>query len=299
MAACDDGTLAIYDSVTGALRLSLSLADPVRAMGGTPDGSLLFCAHKAPSITAWDMQTGGLIHTFVLKQTTEDIAVSMRGRYLACGLSGRYLEVWEVANKTEGAAPWTIPGTHFCWLEPEGRLAVSTKGLVRIWDIIAGSILRSFKIPHPVNRMVYSKKSNRLAVVTGSTPGDVITIIDLQTGASTRVSPPGDLHLSCFAFSQTTDELVCGMDVPGLRLLDVSTRRWRDIEYPDKMVSVSSLPNGTVVAEVEGSGIKLLNLDQPSAPSPNQKKTIPAPTIRALDHGRIIAVHGTVATSFS
>ena len=296
VAACDDGTLAIYDSVTGALRLSLSLADPVRAMGGTPDGSLLFCAHNAPSITAWDMQTGGLIHTFLLKQTTEDIAVSMKGRYLACGLSGESVEVWEVANKMEGAAVWTRTGTHFCWLEPEGRLAVSTKGLVRVWDIIAGSILRSFKIPRPVNRMVYSEKFNRLAIMTGSTPGDAITIIDLQTGTSTRVSPPSDRHFSCFAFSQTAKDLVCGVNTGDCRLWswNLSEENWRSpIEYPDTVTSVSSLPNGTIVAEVAGSGIKLLNLDQPSAPSPNQKMTIPAPTMRAFDHGKIIAVLGT------
>src|SRR5258708_139554 len=48
-AACDDGTVGIYDSITGVLRLSLSPTDPVQVIRGSPDGSALFCAHRASS----------------------------------------------------------------------------------------------------------------------------------------------------------------------------------------------------------------------------------------------------------
>ena len=50
-ASRDDGTLDLYDSVTGVLRLSLNLADTAQDIRGSPDGSLLFCTHKTPSIT--------------------------------------------------------------------------------------------------------------------------------------------------------------------------------------------------------------------------------------------------------
>ena len=50
-AASDNGTVGIYDSDTGVLRLSLSLPDPAQAIQGSSDGSMLFCAHKTPSIT--------------------------------------------------------------------------------------------------------------------------------------------------------------------------------------------------------------------------------------------------------
>ena len=86
-AAYDDDTVGIYDSVTGVLRLSLNPGNPIQAIRGSPSGSVLFCAHKMPSITVWDIQTGGLIHTFVLDRNPEDIAISLEGRYLACGLS--------------------------------------------------------------------------------------------------------------------------------------------------------------------------------------------------------------------
>jgi WD40 repeat protein len=125
-AACDDGTVGIYDSVTGVLRLSLSPPDPVQAIRGSPDGSILFCTHQGPSITLWDIQTGGMIHTFVLERKVEDIAVSSKGRYLACGLSDGFVKIWEIANKMEGAAIGSgSPATHLCWVEPEERLVVA------------------------------------------------------------------------------------------------------------------------------------------------------------------------------
>ena len=98
-AACDDGTMNIYDSVTGVLRLSLNPLDPVQTIRGSPDSSIVFCTHNTPTITGWDIQTGGLIHTFVLEKTVKDIAVSLTGRYLACRLSNKSVKVWEVAGK--------------------------------------------------------------------------------------------------------------------------------------------------------------------------------------------------------
>ena len=106
-AACDDDTVAIYDSVTGVLQLSLNPENPIQSVAGSPSGSILFCAHKAPSITVWDIQTGGIIHTFILDRNAEEIAVSLMGRYLACGLSDGSVEVLGVANKMEGAAVWS------------------------------------------------------------------------------------------------------------------------------------------------------------------------------------------------
>ena len=287
-AACDDGTVGIFDSVTGVPRLSLSPVDPVQAIRGSPDGSILFCAHKTPSITVWDMQTGGLIHTFVLERNPEEITVSSRGRYFACGLSDGSCEVREVADEMEGPAIWSSsPVTRFCWMEPEERLAVSTRALVTILDVVTGTVLHSFVIQYPVHRMVYCQKFDRLAIEANSGSESVMTIINPQTGTPT-LSHLIRANMSCFTFSQATEELVCGMEVHELRLLNVSTRHWRNIEYPDTMTSVSSLPNGTVAANFARSGLQLLNLDQGNAVS--QRPTALALTVHPFDEDRVIAV---------
>jgi WD40 repeat protein len=291
-AAHDDGRVGVYDSVTGVLRLSLSLADPAQAIRGSPDGSILFCAHKTPSVTAWDMQTGGLIHTFVSEQNAEDIAVSLNGRYLACRLSDRSFEVWEVSGTMEGAAIWTGSSiTCFCWLEPEEHLAVSTGGSVCVWDIVAGTALRSYPIQYPVRRMVYSQKINRLAIMASSGLEGVMAVINPQTGTSTA-SHWIYQNVPCFAFSQTAEELVCGMETHGIQLFNISTQRLRHIEYQDTMTSVSCLQNGTVVANFMDSGIQLLSLDG-TRHAPSQQLTISPLTMHGFDQNRIIVIFPT------
>ena len=234
------------------------------------------------------MQTGGLIHAYVMGRHAEDITVSLKGRYLACGLSNGSVEVWEVSNKMGGGAIWTSsPVTRFCWLQPEERLAVSTRALVRIWDVVTGTVLHSYTIRYPVDRMVYSQKFDQLAIMASSAPESAMTIINPRTGTSTT-SHWVHHNFSCFAFSQTTEELVCGVEAHGLQLFDVSIRRLKHLEHPDTMTSVSSLQNGTVVANLAGSGIQLLSLD--GGHTPPQEPTISALTVYTFDQGRIIAV---------
>ena len=90
------------------------------------------------------------------------------------------------------------------------------------------------------------------------------------------------------AFSQTTEHLVCGGGGPGLETVDISTGCRTHFDFPAKVTSVSTLSNGTVVANVQGFGIQLLSLDQEHASS--RQPTPPLLTTYPLDEGRIIAV---------
>ena len=290
-AACDDGTVGIYDSITGVLRLSLNPKDPVQAIRGSPDGSALFCAHRASSITVWDMQTGGLIYTFDLEWSAEDIAVSLGGRYLACGLSDGSVHVWKVANKMGDVVARISPlVTHFCWLVPEERLAVSRGASVHIWDTVAGTVLHELATQYPAYRMVYSRKLDRLATMAIFTSESTITIVNPQMNTPI-VSHSIHENLSCLTFSQTTEELVCGMETQGVGVFNIATRGWRHIEYPDTMTHVSSLPNGTAVANFMDSGLQLLSLDE--GYTPFQKSTVSALTVHAFDKGKIIVILST------
>ena len=286
-AASDDGTVGIYDSVTGALRLSLSPADPVRAIKGSPDGSILFCAHKGPSITVWDIQTGGLIHTFVLETQAEDIAVSLTGRYLACGLSGGTVKIWEVANNTEVAALENgLPHTHFCWLEPGEQLVIANEASVRVWDVITRKALRIFTLNGSVRGVVFAQSLNKFVILGTSNVGSTISVVDPQTGTSFTETTAK--QLSCLAFSPNTKELICGTNDPGLELFNIPVQEWRQFHHPAAITSVSTLSSGFVVANVPGSGIQFLSPDE--AHTLSHQPTIPALAVYALDQDDIIAV---------
>ena len=285
--ACDDGSVGIYDSVTGAPRLSLDTGDLVKAMRGTPDGSTLLCAHQRFSITAWDIQTGGLIHTFVPEWKVEDIAVSLTGRYLACGLSDGPVKIWEVTNKSEvfGFESGS-PVTHLCWLEQEEQLVVTSEASVRVWDIIARKALRSLVLKGSICGVVYSQKLHTLAIVTSSEAGSIITLVDSQrrTPFIRRTSR----QISCITFSQITKQLVCGTSTPGLELFSVPACTRRRFDHQATITSVSVLPNGTAVANVTGTGIQLLSLDERYAPPVQPTASIL--TLHTFDEGKLIAI---------
>jgi len=286
--ACYDGTVGIYDSVTGVPRLFLSPKHPTEVMRGSPDGSILFCAHReSPLITSWDIQTGGLMHTFTLKWEAKDVAVSLGGRHLACGFSNGSIYFWEVASKVEGPTFESgSPVTRLCWLAPEEQLLVVNEASACVHDVVAGRILHVFNMPDPVcHGAAYSQELNQLVIATMSGIGSTITIIDPQAGVS-LASCSIQQRLSCFAFSQTTKELVCGM-THGLLLFDLSTQRWRHHDHPAIIKSVSTLSNGTAVANTERSGIQLLSLGEGHAPS--RQLVQPTLAVYSLDEGQIVA----------
>jgi len=289
-AACDDGTVRIYDSVTGVLRLSLSPPHSIQSMIGSPDGSILFCTHREScSITLWDIQTGGLVHTFTLETEARDTAISLDGRYLACGLPNGTVKVWEVSSRKERPAFESGSSiTCLCWLAPEERLMFANEMSIHIRDVVTGSVLvHSFEMQDLVCGATYSQKFNQLAVVTGSGIETSITIIDAQTGAFSA-SCRFQRRLSCFAFSQTTPELVCGMEARGLESISVSPWHRKCHDFPATVTSVLTLSNGTVVANLADSGIQLLILDE--GYTPPQQVVPPALTVRPLDEGKIVTI---------
>ena len=222
--ACSDGVVRIHNAVTGALRLSLVPTDPVKAMGGPPDGSILFCIHQGGSTTLWDIQTGGLIRLFLFMKEVQvqDIAVSLKGRYLACGLSNESVKVWEVMGKLQVSNdPVVSQVRHFCWLEPEEQLVIIGRRLMQMWDVVTGVILPIFRAEDPISGVVYSQELNQLAIITESPLGDTVTIIDLQTWTP-AVLPGVYEKLSCFTFAQNTKKLVCSTGNGGLEVFRFS-----------------------------------------------------------------------------
>ena len=154
IAACGD-TVNIYDAATFVLRQSLSTPGTVRKIQSSPDGSILFFAHSI-SITMWDVQTGGLIHTFTVQSEISDIAVSPVGTHIACGSSDGSVTFWETYTKEEGEGFGNgQPVVTINWLSPQ-ELAVATQGSIHVYDFDVGGISSSFSIPNQVWGMVYS-----------------------------------------------------------------------------------------------------------------------------------------------
>ncbi|KAF9785214.1 hypothetical protein BJ322DRAFT_817871, partial [Thelephora terrestris] len=284
IAVAQFGEVMIYDSITGGLTVSLRPEHSVDAMGGSPDGSILFCGNPDGSVTLWDIQTGGLAHTFSLKYNLsyKKIAVSVGGRFFACGKQA--IMVFEVAGRGEDAFIWEASQSNgFCWLAVEEQLAVADREGVKIWNIVDGTILQSIEIVeigHKIYTMVCSQEANQLAIATFKT----VVIINLQTGTLSSVLSHDSGWSFVFAFSRKAEEIVCTMNTGGLGVFNFSTCNWRFLKYPSGVKFISTMQNGTIVANFH-SGICLLNLDVRDVPS---SQSLLADYILPFDQGRII-----------
>jgi WD40 repeat protein len=154
VAACED-IVDIYDAVTFVLQQFLRAPETVAKIQGSPDESTLFFAHSH-SITMWDVQTGGLTHTFTTRSKITDIAVSATGGRVACGSSDGFVTFWNIHTKVEGKSFGNgQPVVAIFWLSPQ-KLAVATRGTVYTHDIDLGETFGSFSIPGRVCGMVHS-----------------------------------------------------------------------------------------------------------------------------------------------
>ena len=152
IAACQD-IVNIYNAVTFVLQQSLHTPEMVTKIQDSPDGSILFFAH-AFSVTMWDIQTGGLIHTFTTQSKICDIAVSTTGDYVACGSSDGSVVSWNTHTKNVKGFGNGQPVVTICWLSPV-ELVVATKSSVYVCNITIGHTSNSLSISGCVWGMVF------------------------------------------------------------------------------------------------------------------------------------------------
>ena len=213
-------------------------------------------------------------------------AVSLKGRYLAGGFPGGFVKIWEVADQMECAGIQSYSSVvHFCWLGLEQHLAVTEEALVSIWDIGTRKVLHRFKICNPACSSVYSQELNRLAVLTASVDGGTITLISLRDNKQSSFTILQ--LLTCFAFSQTMQDLVCGMKAPRLGWFGASPQSSGGFDLPTTTLSLSILSNGTTVVNTVDSGIQFLRLDKESTSS--RPLVVPVLSVQPFDEGRLLS----------
>ena len=166
ISACGD-ILNIYDAVTGVPQQSIHVPERVVKIQGSLDGSILFLAHSS-SITMWDVQTGGLIHTFTTQSKISDIAVSTT--HVTCGSSDGSVMFWDIHTKKKGKGFGNgQPVITIHWLSSQ-VLSVATQGNVYIHNITNGENSVWFSTPGRIWGMVHFERQ-LLVGTSWQTPG--------------------------------------------------------------------------------------------------------------------------------
>ena len=168
IAACDK-TVDIYDIVAGVLQQSLHAQERVERIHNTPDGTILFFVHSF-SLTMWDVQTGGLIHTLATKSGINDVAVSTAGDHIACGMSDGSVRFWDINTKESAGFGNGEPVVTISWVSPQ-EVAVATQRSLYVHNIVHGYTVTMLPIPGHVWGMVYLKDKGEFLVGTRSPEG--------------------------------------------------------------------------------------------------------------------------------
>ena len=148
----------VYDAITFVLRQSIRAPETVVKIRDSSDGSVLFFAHSS-SVTMWDVQTGGLVHTFTTESKIDDMVLSALGDHIACGLSGGAVAFWNIHSKEEGKSfivKVGQPVVAIYWLSYH-VLVVATEDSIYTRDITVGKTTDSLPIPGRIWGMVYSE----------------------------------------------------------------------------------------------------------------------------------------------
>jgi hypothetical protein len=278
VAACEDIT-NIYDAITFVLRQSLHVPETITKIQGSPDGSTLFFAHSH-SITMWDVQTGGLTHTFTTRCEVNDIAVSTTGDHIACGSSDGSVTFWNTHTKVEGEGFWNSePVVTILWLSIR-ELVVATQGTVYTHDIVDGETLGRLSIRGRVWGMVRSPFGGdeflvgtlRSSEGTGwhsnflriTAPKQERTSEVLVPNLLSMQPPPAPKLLSTQPLARPGEELssptlaggaVAWITLPrGVRSFDIGS--WDSMDDPlllDTATSVAVSLNRNIVAQTEDS----------------------------------------------
>ena len=264
VAACGD-VVNIYDAVTLVLRQSLSTPEKVEKIQGSPHGSILFAVHSF-SVTMWDVQTGGLIHTFTTRSRIDDTVVSTTGGHIACRLSDGTVLSWDIHTKGEiryfGNGQ---PVVAILWLSPM-ELAFATRSSIYVWDIAVGRTSNSLSTPGPVWGMVHSMDAGRFLVGIEVNPESYTfetinygpgLLIRRRPSRLPKLSPPRRPMCPTFV-----DNLVaCIIPPSGVRSFGVGSFIWSsDLPLLDAATSIAVSSNRNLVVQTNDS-IQIFSVD--------------------------------------
>jgi hypothetical protein len=271
VAACED-IVDIYDAVTFVLRQSLRAPETVTKILGSPDGSALFFAHSY-SVTMWDVQTGGLTHTFTTQSEITDVGISTTGDHIACGLSDGLVAFWNIRTKEEGkgfGGGQPVAVVH--WMSPQ-ELVIGTHETVYTRNIATGKTLKYFSVSGRLWGMVYSPVGEGEFLVGVSRPGKGVNqelcflevikrIVRLSSPRITKHRRgPQNGRLGLLRPTLVGGEIACITSPSGVQLLDARSYNWtNNPPLLDAATSVAVSLNRNLLAQTKDS-IQIFSLD--------------------------------------
>jgi WD40 repeat protein len=232
-AGLTDLTVRLWDVATGKqLRAFDKHEFMLYGVAFSPDGTKIASADLAGSVKLWDAETGKEIHDFkadlLPKGGPGNLGIDVSKLHAATSVS----------------------------FSPDGSLlaAACSDGMVRVWEVDSGKVVRGYRGPAPTQSAVYSPDGTRLASAHGD---GTVRLWDTATGDELRTIKGHTAAVHTVAFSPDGARLASGGFDGMAKICDISAgQSVRTLKTkaatPDTdfatVASVAISPDGTRIA---------------------------------------------------
>ena len=261
--ASDDNRVRIWDINTGKERLILFQDGAITEVKISSDGKWIAATGEDQTVRVWSVYTGVEVFQIPLETIGSLLAFSEDNNYLISSDMNGNISFWDISGMT---APLNfIQFDTLTWISkftPSGNRLIASDAN-RVWVLDPGSLsglgsrppgnaVREFS-NDAVYDLVISPNSEWIGL---STYGDEYFIHNLESRASTRVSPSADAF--AIAFTADSSRFITGTVNGDVEVWDVRTADQIDsINVGDSILSIASSPVGIAI----GLRDKLIILD--------------------------------------
>jgi WD40 repeat protein len=217
-----DHTLKLWDVAAGKeLHTFTGHGSEVSTVAFAPDGRTALSASYGETPKLWDVATGKQLSFFVDAAHINSIAFAPDGR---TAISGGYdgLKLWDLAT---GRASRTSIGSAVIGVafSPDGRAALLGGATLRLWDVAAARLLRTFN-GHASTVSAVAFASDGRTALSGS-DDRTLKLWDVATGKELRSFTGHTSKVGAVAFAPDGRTVLSGSNDSTLMLWDVATGR--------------------------------------------------------------------------
>ena len=189
------GDIVILDAITGIQRHIFSgHSELVQSVTFSSDGAFLVSGSFDKTINLWDMQTGGIIRTFVGHSRVQSVSISANSTMIALRYTNKTIRLWDLKKREcRRVMEQLLEVSHVSFLPTNSQhLMVISQGTVQQWDINGHQIGPRYA----GSCIAFSLDGTQLILCNKS----VVTVQNTESGAIiAKFHVDSDVYCCCFS----------------------------------------------------------------------------------------------------